>query len=325
MIVRMLLTLCALAAAPMSAWAQETKPAAHTSNADVEAAKTNQQPKLSIIDSGQEPRRPLRYQPAKGQRFATTVLVESSGNRETIGQSIEKQPRSVISMEVQGEILDVMDNGEIVEKFELTEYDLQYPDGSEPSQAKDMRAAFAKVNGLVMEIVIDSRGQFVRGGLDPSATPLPPEAQAAVKQLNQQLSTMAIPFPEEAVGLGARWGVEREMTQPTMLNKVKVEYTLASIEGSRATLRLAMDQNGAPRSSKNTVRELSGHSEGQFNLDQRDISILSGRIVTDSVILQEIATTSPPTRRRNTDSMVMTITSRPLDAASTRPTSATTP
>ena len=78
------------------------------------------------------------------------------------------------------------------------------------------------------------------------------EAQATLQQLETQLSTLSMPLPFEAVGVGARWKVTEHPVANGLASTRSVVYTLVERTDNRIVLRSKLRQTAHP--SRSTTR-----------------------------------------------------------------------
>ena len=264
-----------------------------------------------MLNQGAEPRRALRFEPKVGQRAVLKWSTESTSIREIEGKPADSKPFPISSIAIGLEIIGVGD-GEITQRIEFLKF--EGPDavpGKPDAAAEAMRAGFAQIEGKSAEIVLDTRGRFIRGGFDPAQFDAP--MQPAIQRMNQQLQSMHIPLPAEPVGVGAEWEVKREITGATTRTNLRATYRIKAIERANVTLEIDAEQKGTPLSNTSTVGESLGRTQCLMDLDLSDMSRLSARTTMTLVIHHQIPTKDPAhkLKAKDTDQITMTMSTEP--------------
>lgn len=119
----------------------------------------------------------------------------------------------------------------------------------------------AKDTGLIEEMKVgapDKASETARAGIE-----------AALRQLND----VPVVFPDEAIGKGASWTVETEVSSSTAMQQ-KITYTLKEREGDVLTLNVAVEQAPA-------VTELDAGEGAKLTVVDSKTETREGRLVID--------------------------------------------
>src|SRR5690606_16066778 len=106
------------------------------------------------------------------------------------------------------------------------------PPGRRAAVVAGMRKGLDSLVGAAAVVSIDERGfqhelsLGLPGGLGPELTQFMEAARIA-------LGDLALPLPDEAIGVGAKWQVERTLDQGGVAVKEKTYYELIAAEGTR--------------------------------------------------------------------------------------------
>jgi hypothetical protein len=264
-----------------TATAQDSKPATAPDN------------DYQLVSNGSEPRSVLRYSPKVGQSALLTWETTSQSTREENGVAMEPKPFPITLIRLTMEVVNVTEQ-EITQRIEFVDFETPETDKKDVV-VEGMRANFAEMKGKHAEITIDRRGRFVRGGFDPSQYSTA-QMQSNVQRTNQQLASMCMPLPVEAVGQGARWILERDIEGVALKSHVTVEYSLERIDDSAVTLAVRSKQIGVPKSPTSSIRESNTQTRGQLTLDLTDLSQMTSRLEPTMIISQDVRSTDPPTK-----------------------------
>jgi hypothetical protein len=190
-------------------------------------------PTVEVLAPGKAPLEPLRLAPAAGatQRSAMTVsfAIQQSG---VSSGSVKPPPtKATVETTLQG----VTPEGNLQISFSYPKFEVLKGGEASKSARRRIEQAFAGLAGLSGQLTITPQGVLVDSalnvppGIDPSVASL-------VTQLGDQLRTLAIPFPEAAVGVGARWRASTDLSLNGIQANQIYEYTLKKRNGSKVEL-----------------------------------------------------------------------------------------
>lgn len=189
---------------------------------------------VELIEAGATPRQPLRYRFEAGRSERAALDMTMRISLSFAGQQMTLGDVPPIRMLLQMRTAEVAGDGSARLQFELLSAEAE---ASHP-QAAQINQALAGTKGLSGSYRIDGRGQVSDSQVDESATP---QAGAAVlEDLERSMQQLSAPFPEEAVGPGARWRVRQNVNNAEMRMSQTAEYTLRSRQGNRVELEVKM-------------------------------------------------------------------------------------
>ncbi len=247
-----------------------TKPAAKTSpkfSAD----------RVKLIDPGAEPRQVLRFHVAPDVTQTVGMTITMTMNMqvgEVPGQEV-KMPAMLMTMEAV--VKSVSPEGDISYESTIKEANLADEPGAAPQVAEAMKTSLAGINGLVSRGVISSRGISKSSELTipPGANP---QVRQSIEQMKEMMANITTPFPEEAVGPGAKWEVKMPVKTQGMTINQTATYQLVSIEGDRLMATTVISQSAANQKIQNPsmpglkvdLTKMTGNGTGSvtFNLTQ---------------------------------------------------------
>jgi hypothetical protein len=258
--------------------AQKNDAPAEAPKADAPPTPVAAEPVLKLIEAGAEPRTALRIAPTAGTSEVATMTMKMTMEMDLQGQKIPvAMPPFVMKMGI--DITEVAASGDFTYKMALKEATVgEDPSGAvNPAVLEQMRGLIGKMQGLGGEATVNARGAVVK-----SDFVIPPDAPQELKQvmdsLQQSMGQISVPFPEEAVGVGAKWEVTTEVAQGGMKIGMVSKFELKSIEGNVVTIAHEIVQTagaqviegpGMPAGAKATLLNLNGggRGEGVFKLD----------------------------------------------------------
>jgi hypothetical protein len=238
---------------------------------------------LDLLDDGREPRRPLRYpkEPPPPQKMSLQLRV-------AMKMEVPGSPIPPVAMPGLRLLLDLtaasIEDG-VRYDFTVTDADLTGADAAHPSLVAGMRKGVTALVGTAGSLSVDRRG-FQRGltmgvpdGLGQELTQFLNSAKLAIGQ-------MAVPLPEEAIGVGAKWQIEETIAQGGISVRQKTYYELLAIDGPRLQIRTQTVQSaeqqkasipGLPSGVSAKVMSLRGAGAGESEVDLRRLVPSSSR------------------------------------------------
>jgi hypothetical protein len=190
-------------------------------------------PTVEVLDAGKAPLEPLRLAPAAGatQRSAMTVTFAIQQSGVSSGSVKPPPTKATVETTLQG----VTPEGNLQISFSYPKFEVLKGGEASKSARRRIEQAFSGLAGLSGQLTITPQGVLVDSalnvppGIDPSVASL-------VTQLGDQLRTLAIPFPEAAVGVGARWRASTDLSLNGIQANQVYEYTLKKRNGSKVEL-----------------------------------------------------------------------------------------
>jgi hypothetical protein len=233
--------------------------------------------KLSLVDAGAEPRQVLRYTPRPGataeyetvsrtQMDMSITLPDGQNMAMPMGDAM---PAMVMS--ARNTVGKPLPNGMIPVSVEQLGTKLE--GAADPAMAAAMTDAFASLKGMTFQILVDADGKpaqvDVAGAADPA---LGTAIQGMADQMGDQLAH----FPVEAVGPGAKWTVDMDMSMAGLDMVVQQTVTVVSITGNIVELDTVLDLDmgkggfempGMPPGAKPEIKQFEGSGSGRMKTD----------------------------------------------------------
>jgi hypothetical protein len=207
-------------------------------------------PEIKVIDAGAEPRAALRIHAVTGQEqpMNMTMTIGMAMNMGAGASPYIKMPPTEMLMSTK--VTSVSSSGDFRYEFELTGVDVKAQADTQPEMVEAMRGAMAGIVGMRGYSVVSSRGEVREAEFE-----LPPNAPAQIQQqlqgMRQSMQQIAVPFPEEAVGVGARWEVVAAIPDLNGLSLTQsASYELVGIEGETVRLKTSISQVAEPQIMK---------------------------------------------------------------------------
>lgn len=297
----------AAAEAPAEAAPANTKAdgdaAATTPAAGNEVTTKNPKPVIKVLDAGQEPRTPLRVKVEAGQRETMTMTMTMSMDMDMGGMgAIPKMDMPPIEMTMPIHVTSVSDTGDFRYEFSLDSVTVKDRPGTPPELIEALRGSMKGMIGLSGSTVVSNRGEVREASFK-----VPPDVQPQIKQtmesMQQSMQQIAIPFPEEAVGIGAKWEVTSTLSQVGGINMTQVsEYEITAREGDVLTLNNGIQQNapkqvmnapGIPSTAAVTLQSMSSKGGGSTSFDLSRVVPVKGDLGLNSAMQMSVDAGGP--------------------------------
>lgn len=254
-------------------------------------------PVVTLLDPGQEPRRALRFTLTPGATFNSVFTMGMDMQMQIEGLTTPPAPKTPpIIMEAEGKIHDVSPTGEADYSLTITRADVQDDPAAPPAVVGAIRSNLKGLEGLSNSATITDRG-FVKNAQVSIPPTVPPEIRQVMEGMQQSLSQMTRPLPEEPIGVGARWEVEYLVSQNIMTVKQTAEVTLTALEGDVLTLSVKINQTADPQKinppgmlpgSSAYLNSFTSSGEGITVLDLNKVLPTTGEMSVNSDMRMQI-------------------------------------
>jgi hypothetical protein len=229
---------------------------------------------VKLLEAGAEPRKVLRLHPKPGDK-QTVLMTMKMGMEMQMGETqapAVKLPPMVLTMEAT--IKDVSPDGDISFDTVISDASVGDEPGAMPQVAEAMKTAMGGVKGLTGKGITSSRGVNKKTEMQK---PAGADAQMVqvMDQMKDTFANLSTPFPEEAVGAGAKWELRKTVKSQGMTISQIETYQLASLEGDRLSAKATVTQSAANQKIQNPamagvkmdLTKMTGKGGGELTLD----------------------------------------------------------
>jgi hypothetical protein len=202
---------------------------------------------FELLLAGDEPRSALRFAPTTGTQEQVELTMRMSMSIAGPGLPPMNQDLPPIKQFNRAETIAVAD-GRITEKITYEKVTVDAA-GVDPTVAAAMQTAMAQLQGFEQTVIYDDRGGIIEGTLDiPEGT----DAQLAqtLESLTKTVEQAMVRFPEQPVGIGARWKETSQIANGGLELEQTGEFTLVARDGDQITIETLITQT--PLSTKFT-------------------------------------------------------------------------
>jgi hypothetical protein len=201
---------------------------------------------MKLLDPGQTPRRKLRYAWRLDQKEQLAMDLRTAASTEAAGEKQAEVPLPSVHVTIATDPQSITPDGDLRYVWQVMSATVDAA-GDTPSQvAEGMRAEVAEIARLSGSAVVTSRGLAKEVTVDSRATGNMASGQMA-EQVRQTLRDVAAPFPEEEVGVGARWRKLSQLNERDARIAQTETFRLVDLQGDRGALDDALAQTAPPQ------------------------------------------------------------------------------
>jgi Family of unknown function (DUF6263) len=242
---------------------------------------------IELLSNGAEPRQQLRIKPTVGTKEVADMKVSMDMEMSVEGKPIPRFNMPATIMKADIVVTKVEPNGDIHYDFSYRDVDIQGDTSLPPAVISKMRGEIKKLSGMKGTVVVDSRGQTKKANFS-----FPQGTDSFVKQYIDQFSNsmqqLSTPFPQETVGVGAKWRANESVNVSGMAVNQSALYELVSLKDGIATFNVTIEQqipNGqklnlpqVPQGMTVTVKSFDGKGQGQAQINMNKIMPVSSNV-----------------------------------------------
>ncbi|HXT13069.1 MAG TPA: hypothetical protein VN873_16025 [Candidatus Angelobacter sp.] len=246
-----------IAEAPTPAPVQ--KPKTNAANAEVQSPGNAE---VKLLDPGAEPRNKLRLHVTAGDKQTMIMTIkmtmqvpmpapqgrrQGEANPPPTSQTL-KLPAMTIPMDIT--VQSVAPNGDITYQGVIGEPGTTEEQGTIPQVAQGMKTVLAGIKGTTVSGTMTSQGVSKKVNIT-TGTSASAQTSQAVDQMKEGFSNMGARLPDEAVGPGAKWEIQRTVKSQGMSVDQTEDYELVSVEGDHVKIKTTITQKAGNQKIQN--------------------------------------------------------------------------
>jgi hypothetical protein len=235
--------------------------------------------RLTLLDAGSGPRTELRYRLEQGATERMAMDITISVTLSMAGQQIPAQSLPTVRMIMDGQTTDVYADGTSRLEFTASSAEILNPEAADPLTSGAINSALEGVQGVAGWTRIDARGRPLEGGMDFAN--VDPNLSQVTDNFSQQIQQLSPPFPEEPVGVGARWQFVTSVTSGPFAVEQTAEYTLVSHDDDGCELMVTLTQSapaqaieipGLPPGTQANLQSMESNGSGTMRINLRRLA-----------------------------------------------------
>ncbi|HBB32578.1 MAG TPA: hypothetical protein DDZ80_29205 [Cyanobacteria bacterium UBA8803] len=206
------------------------------------------QPKIELLDAGAQPRQQLTFKPAANAKQTTLLTMEMDMVGTVDGQVMPTLDFPTVTMTLESQVTKVDANGDIHIELFYSDVAVASDTTAPPEVIETMRSQLQAITQMRMSYAIDNQGKtknvkvVLPENLDPNIKPWIEQMLSSLEQLS------GLPFPGEAVGVGAKWRLSSPLPDGGIpLNNLTVLYELVTIQDNSLDVKFTMEPQSTPQ------------------------------------------------------------------------------
>jgi hypothetical protein len=205
-------------------------------------------PIVTLVSTGAEPRKALRYSVPAGSTIRTAIDTNMAMTMEMMGMSMPEMKLPTMKMVAEFAVSAVAANGDMTFSSGVSSLTFDTA-GVDPTIAAAMASANTDVSSIKTTGTMSNRG-ITNQQLDISKI-ADPQLKQMMETAGAALQSMSFPLPDEAVGVGGRWEIRQRMAAGGVETMTTQTVEVMAIAGSKVTLKITTDQTAPPQPMKN--------------------------------------------------------------------------
>jgi len=206
-------------------------------------------PTIELVKPGKKPRRALRWSPEPGQKERLTMTVDTELDAVVAMLNAQAAPRS-LRFELTVQRSQAVQDGTQAFAFTVDEAHLLGADKLPDKPRKALEEATATLRGLQGRYVVDTLGTVEEVVID-----LPSDASRDLWNIGWDLEWalrhLAPPFPEEPIGTGATWTIDRGVKHGVIRATEVSTFKITKLKKQLVTLKTKVQQTASPQTFQN--------------------------------------------------------------------------
>lgn len=204
---------------------------------------------VELLEAGTSPRQILRLKPTKGSKQSSVMTMTMAQKISMRGQKLPAPETPPMAFTIDVTINDVATNGDVNFEFVYSNVEL-LEDASNPSPISGVLKPILKsIEGLSGSGVVSERG-FTRDSRMVIPEGVAPQLRMMLSSLQESMSRISAPFPEEEVGVGGKWNVIQMVTANGLTLKQTTTHTLKGFQGDKCDIVTEVAQSAEPQDVK---------------------------------------------------------------------------
>ena len=222
---------------------------------------------FELVTAGAEPRALLRYRPVVGAASAMAMSMDfdlDTGGVET------KMPTLTLDLELA--VVAVAPDGSATVRTTIKRASARDRVMGAAVSAATMNQTLALVDNIKITSTLSTRGHQTGSKLENPQQGIAPELMQQITTMTQGLEQLAMPMPEPAVGIGAKWKSTKGLAQNgvDMTSTTTIEIT--AIEGDKVSFASTTTLTGPDQTLKEgpravTIKKVGGNGGGRGTVD----------------------------------------------------------
>jgi hypothetical protein len=231
--------------------------------------------RVTLKSPGAAPRSPLRLTLASGSTTGATMEFSESVDQSLNGTPTNSVHLPPIRFVLHTKLASVAANGSAPIDYSYSDVSVVDDGSVSAAQRTQLESALAPITALAGSGTLTSRNQLLDSKLTGTEK-LDPSVAQLTDQFSDQVGAVTVPFPREAVGVGAKWRGVSTLRVSGINTTQTYDYTLRSRDGNVAVFDFTYTQTaphqpvtlpGVPKNAKLTISRYRISGSGSITVD----------------------------------------------------------
>ena len=201
---------------------------------------------VKLLDPGSEPRRELRYKFLPGKKYTMVMDMEMVLGMQVDDEQMPVQKQPKIRQIFKVYCKNVSPEGNLRYEFKYGIVEVIGEPEIPPEKVTALRADMAKIEGTSGWVIVSPQGVTIDFGVNIPPGVDPEDRQVLDKISQQIMMNISFPFPEEPVGVGAKWQFITQI--PGLFEFVHVSTaTLVELKDNTGKMNSSVEQKARPK------------------------------------------------------------------------------
>lgn len=272
---------------------------------------------VKLLEPGAEPREKLRYKFVVDRTDRLEMTTTSSMKMVMGAQAADVPTAPAVRVVAALTVKEVGADGSARRALVLEDVGLMPGPGLSKEQRDQAEKNLSSLEKLTGKDRVDARG-FVRAVELDSSKIENPALKQALMSMQQTFDQMGAPFPEEEIGVGAKWQVKTRIDQMGIRLSQTATYELAERSGDKGKIKVKLQQTapggnmqlpGLPKGASAKLVSMKGSGKGELRFDLAR-TIPDGHIDTKSEV--KVAVTMAADKQEMSTKMDARVVFKPL-------------
>ena len=252
-------------------------------------------PAFELLSNGEPPRSPLRLELRVGDVQSVVMEVDVQMKSAIDGRAFPSPKIPGFGVNVQVVVDEALASGGWKYHFEYKSIDVKTTDASPSEMVTKKTDLMSEMIGMHISAEVDALGH--RRNLEIQSNITNPLLIRQLESIKRNMSQLAVEFPAEDVGVGARWRSDTAVAQNGISVRQSVVYRLLAREGDSTRIGMTMTQSATQKNASiqnsdgglmGTLVDLSGDHKGEMQFDFHNVIASKAKITGESVVNMDI-------------------------------------
>jgi hypothetical protein len=198
-------------------------------------------PIVTLVSAGAEPRNPIRYAIPNGRKEHLSMEMTMGLSMDMSGMSLPSMQMPTMRTGADVAVTNVSPAGDASYVLAFTEMTWVNSPDVDPAILTALQAMGVDITSVTGSATVSARG-FSRNVIFDTSKITNPQMAQMMGSMSSTAQSLALPFPEEPVGIGSHWEVRQSLEMNGMHAFQKTDVELVSRDATTCTVKTRVEQ-----------------------------------------------------------------------------------